>query len=203
MTEAWHGISSGEVAVTAMCVLLMSKVMDRKDFKNGIDWPSVVYVGSILNLAAVIQALHVDRWLGVALKPYLLSVVGSPASLIVAIILSMCVIRLLIVSMSSAAAIFVLILPPLLIPLGMNPWIVCMVAFAGGDIWYLKYLNAFYLCADLGTERGLYGHLYARLHRVHSLLEDVRAVAVAGRRRGFLTFPASPFIRHEGGRFCG
>lgn len=35
MTEAWHGISSGEVAVTAMCVLLMSKVMDRKDFKNG------------------------------------------------------------------------------------------------------------------------------------------------------------------------
>ena len=72
MTEAWHGISSGEVAVTAMCVLLMSKVMDRKDFKNGIDWPSVVYVGSILNLAAVIQALHVDRWLGVALKPYLL-----------------------------------------------------------------------------------------------------------------------------------
>ena len=158
MTEAWHGISSGEVAVTAMCVLLMSKVMDRKDFKNGIDWPSVVYVGSILNLAAVIQALHVDRWLGVALKPYLLSVVGSPASLIVAIILSMCVIRLLIVSMSSAAAIFVLILPPLLIPLGMNPWIVCMVAFAGGDIWYLKYMNAFYLCADLGTEGKMANH---------------------------------------------
>lgn len=158
MTEAWHGISSGEVAVTAMCVLLMSKVMDRKDFKNGIDWPSVVYVGSILNLAAVIQALHVDRWLGVALKPYLLSVVGSPASLIVAIILGMCVIRLLIVSMSSAAAIFVLILPPLLIPLGMNPWIVCMVAFAGGDIWYLKYMNAFYLCADLGTEGKMANH---------------------------------------------
>ena len=158
MTEAWHGISSGEVAVTAMCVLLMSKVMDRKDFKNGIDWPSVVYVGSILNLAAVIQALHVDRWLGVALKPYLLSVVGSPASLIVAIILGMCVIRLLIVSMSSAAAIFVLILPPLLIPLGMNLWIVCMVAFAGGDIWYLKYMNAFYLCADLGTEGKMANH---------------------------------------------
>ena len=158
MTEAWHGISSGEVAVTAMCVLLMSKVMDRKDFKNGIDWPSVVYVGSILNLAAVIRALHVDRWLGVALKPYLLSVVGSPASLIVAIILGMCVIRLLIVSMSSAAAIFVLILPPLLIPLGMNPWIVCMVAFAGGDIWYLKYMNAFYLCADLGTEGKMANH---------------------------------------------
>ncbi|MFQ9489815.1 MAG: SLC13 family permease [Bilophila wadsworthia] len=158
MTEAWHGISSGEVAVTAMCVLLMSKVMDRKDFKNGIDWPSVVYVGSILNLAAVIRALHVDRWLGVALKPYLLSVVGSPASLIVAIILGMCVIRLLIVSISSAAAIFVLILPPLLIPLGMNPWIVCMVAFAGGDIWYLKYMNAFYLCADLGTEGKMANH---------------------------------------------
>ena len=130
MTEAWHGISSGEV----------------------------VYVGSILNLAAVIQALHVDRWLGVALKPYLLSVVGSPASLIVAIILGMCVIRLLIVSISSAAAIFVLIFPPLLIPLGMNPWIVCMVAFAGGDIWYLKYMNAFYLCADLGTEGKMANH---------------------------------------------
>lgn len=125
MTEAWHGISSGEVAVTAMCVLLMSKVMARKDFKNGIDWPSVVYVGSILN---------------------------------VAIILSMCVIRLLIVSMSSAAAIFVLILPPLLTPLGMNPWSVCMVAFVGGDIWYLKYMNAFYLCAGLGTEGKMANH---------------------------------------------
>lgn len=158
LTESLHGISSGEVALAAMCALLITKVMDRDDFKSGIDWPAVVFVGSILNMAAVIQALKVDLWLGAALKPLLVGVVGSPYLLVVAMIAAACVIKLLIVSLTSASAIFALILPPLMVGCGINPWIACMVTFAGSDVWFLKYMNSIYLCTHFGTQGKMASH---------------------------------------------
>lgn len=44
MTEKLHRISAGEVAIMAMCLLLVLKVMDKNDFKTRIDWTSVVFV---------------------------------------------------------------------------------------------------------------------------------------------------------------
>ena len=41
---------------------------------------------------------------------------------------------------------------------GMNPWIACMVTFAGSDIWYLSYMNSIYLCAHFGTQGKMARH---------------------------------------------
>lgn len=152
MTESLHKISAGEVSVMAMCVLLLLKVMDKNDFRTGIDWSSVVFVGSILNMAAVIQSLKVDRWLGSELQPLLANVISEPALLIVTLVVAASCVKLIIVSLTSAAAIFVLILPPIMIANGINPWIACMVTFAGSDIWYFSYMNSIYLCAHFGTQ---------------------------------------------------
>lgn len=175
MTESLHKISAGEVAVTSMCVLLMLKVMDRNDFKNGVDWPSVVFVGSILNMASVIQALKVDKWLGAELKPMLLSVAGEPALLITTMVLAACVVKLIIVSLTSASAIFVLILPPVMINFGINPWIACMVTFAGSNIWYLNYMNSIYLCAHFGTKGEMANH-----NSMVKLCAAYTAICIAG-----------------------
>ena len=158
MTEKLHRISAGEVAIMAMCLLLVLKVMDKNDFKTRIDWTSVVFVGSILNMAAVIQSLKVDRWLGSELQPILVNVVSEPALLIITLVVAASVIKLIIVSLTSAAAIFVLVLPPLMIANGINPWIACMVTFAGSNIWYLSYMNSIYLCAHFGTQGQLAKH---------------------------------------------
>ena len=40
MTEGYHRINSGVVAVSAMCTLLGVRTMTANDFKNGIEWPA-------------------------------------------------------------------------------------------------------------------------------------------------------------------
>ncbi|WP_022659686.1 SLC13 family permease [Desulfovibrio desulfuricans] len=158
MTESLHKISAGEVSLMAMCTLMLLKVMDKNDFKTGIDWSSVVFVGSILNMASVIQSLKVDRWLGTELQPLLANVISEPALFIVTLVVVASLVKLVIVSLTSASAIFVLILPPIMIAHGMNPWIACMVTFAGSDIWYLSYMNSIYLCAHFGTQGKMARH---------------------------------------------
>jgi len=158
MSESVHGISSGEVALSAMCVLLITNVMSRDDFKNRIDWPSVVFVGSILNMAAVIQRLKVDVWLGAEFKPLLVSVASEPFLLIITLVISTCFIKFIIVSLTSASAIFVLVLAPIMVSFHINPWIACMVTFAASNIWYLKYMNSIYLCTHFGTQGQMADH---------------------------------------------
>jgi len=158
MTESLHKVSAGEVAITAMCALLIFKVMDSDDFKNGIEWPIVVFIGTLLNMASVFQALKVDKWLGAGLKPLFSTVAGEPALLIIAMVLATCVVKFILPSLIPTATIFVLFLPPVLINFGIHPWIACMVTFATGNIWYLSYMNPIYLCAHLGTKGKMAAH---------------------------------------------
>ena len=158
MTESLHRISAGEVAVAAMCVLLMLKVMDRNDFKNGVEWPAVVFVGTVLNVAAVIQALKVDKWLGTEFKALFGNVAGEPTLLIITMILAVCVVKFIILSLVSASTMFVLVLPPIMLNFGIHPWIACIVPFAAGNIWYLSYMNPIYLCAHFSTRGEMANH---------------------------------------------
>jgi DASS family divalent anion:Na+ symporter len=158
MTESLHQVSAGEVAIIAMCALLIFKIMDRDDFKNGVEWPIVIFIGTLLNMASVFQALKVDKWLGAELKPLFTTVAGEPALLIIAMILAVCVVKLVMLSPISAATIFVLILSPVMVNSGIHPWIACMVTFAAGNIWYLSYMNPLYLCAHFGTKGEMADH---------------------------------------------
>jgi hypothetical protein len=85
-------------------------------------------------------------------------VISEPALFIVTLVVVASLVKLVIVSLTSASAIFVLILPPIMIAHGMNPWIACMVTFAGSDIWYLSYMNSIYLCAHFGTQGKMARH---------------------------------------------
>lgn len=157
-TEGLHGITAGQVAVIAMCALIGFKVMTRDDFKNGIEWPAVIFVGSILNMATVIQTLKVDVYLGKVLEPVIASVIGNPYLLLLVLPFAVFAVRFIVVNLTSAAVLFALVLIPLMVAMGTHPWIVCFTAFASTNIWFLSYMNSIYLCAHYGTRGELADH---------------------------------------------
>ena len=158
MTETLHGVNSGVVAVTAMCTLLGLGVMTRDDFKNGIEWPAVMFVGSIFNMATIISTLKVDRFLATALKPILASVLSEPVLFICCLVVGVYLIRFVITSMTSGAVIYCLILAPILPSFGINPWIVIFVSFTAAGLWVIGYMNTIYLCGVYGTRGEMTTH---------------------------------------------
>lgn len=158
MTEGFHKINSGVIAVTAMCILLGIGTMTSHDFKNGIEWPAVMLIGSVFNMASVIATLKVDKYLGGQLEPILKSVLSQPVLFVVSICLAVYVLKFLITNMTSMAAMFSIVLAPLLPAYGIHPWIVIFVTFCAGGIWILSYTNTIYLCAHFGTRGEMTTH---------------------------------------------
>jgi DASS family divalent anion:Na+ symporter len=159
MTELVHGISASVVAVTAMCVLLGLKVMTAKDFKNGIEWPAVMLIGCVFNMAPVIKALGIDKYLGGIFGSVIAGLAAQPALFVTAIAVSIFIVKFLVTNMTSAAIMFSLILTPIAVQAGIHPWIIIFVAFCAGNIWLLKYQNTIYLCAQFATKGEMSDHL--------------------------------------------
>ena len=145
MTESLHKIDSGEVAVLSICVLLALNVLNRDDFRKGIDWAAIIYVGCILNIGAVFAALNINLWLGHALQPIVASFLSNGYLFVIALALAVLVCRLIIISMLATAVIFTIVLSPLVITHGMHPWIIAFVSFAASNIWFFFFQNSFYL----------------------------------------------------------
>lgn len=159
MTELWHGIDASVVAITAMSILLGLKIMTAQDFKNGIEWPAVVLIGSIFNMAPVIKTLAIDKYLGGIFGHYIAEMASQPALFITAIAVSIYITKFLITNLTSAAIMFSLILSPIAVQAGIHPWIVIFVAFCAGNTWLLKYQNTIYLCAQYATKGEMTDHM--------------------------------------------
>ncbi len=158
MTEGFHRINSGVVAVSAMCTLLGLRTMTNNDFKSGIEWPAVMLIGSVFNMASVIGFLKIDKYLGSLLGPFLDSVIRQPVLFVVFMAVAVYCLKFLLTNMTSMSVMFAMIFAPLLAPLGINPWIVIFVTFCAGGIWILRYTNTIYMCAHFGTQDQMATH---------------------------------------------
>jgi anion transporter len=175
MTESIHRISSGEVAVFSICALLALNVIDRSDFRRGIDWSAIIYVGCIMNIGSVFQALKIDMWLGHALGPAVSTFVSNPYLFVVALALAVYLSRLVIISLAATAVIYTIVLSPLVITHGMHPWIIAFVSFAASNIWFLFFMNSYYLLSFYATGGEMVEH-----RQMIKLSAAYAAVAIVG-----------------------
>ena len=151
MTERLHGIESSVVAITAVSALIAVGLMTTQDFKNGIDWPGVVLIGCVLNMAPVIRALKVDDYIAKVLAPQISSLVSNNFLLLMVFILTIYVLRYIIINMTSLTAMLLLVLVPTVVPLGIHPWIFIFVGYAASNVFTIPYTSTQYMCAQSAT----------------------------------------------------
>ncbi|MDR2573713.1 MAG: anion permease [Desulfovibrio sp.] len=158
MTEPLHKINAGIVGVTGICLLGALGVMTRKDFLSGIDWPSVMFIGTLLNMASVVGVLKIDKYLGDVLKPVLSVLVTNPYMLVAALILVVTVLKFGIVSLATSTVIVIFAFMPAAIAINVDPWIVAFIVWASCQIFVLPYMNSAYLCAHYATKGEMADH---------------------------------------------
>lgn len=185
MTGKMHGIHPAVVAVLAVMVLLIGKVFDRVEFRSGITWDALVFLGGIVGIGSVFPALGIDKWMGKLVAPVIMPLASDPYIFVIALSLTIIVLRFAILSQTALIAIFMLMLTPLAIQSGISPWVVGMIVLLCREYLdrllpecpvrcgILRHGRRFHYARLTGeVGRRLHDHLYCRAPCLCALLAD-------------------------------
>jgi len=158
MTEKTHGIAAALVALVALCVLLAFEIFDRTDFKSGIGWDSVIFIGSIIGLATVLPALQIDKWIATMLGSTITPLLSNVYLFVIAGAIMTYLLRFVIVSMTAIVSIFTVLLAPFALNAGVNPWVTGFIVFASAQVFNIAYQNSGYLAGFYATGGEMVNH---------------------------------------------
>ncbi len=145
MTEKLHGVLAAVVALIAVCILIGLGVFEREDFRSGMAWDAIIFIGCIINISSVFPALKIDKWLGMVAGPYLTPLVSNVWMFILVGSLTIYLVRFFIVSMTATFTIFVVIVTPFAVAAGINPFVTAFIIFTSVNVFHMFYQNSTYL----------------------------------------------------------
>ncbi|OPY89845.1 MAG: Inner membrane protein YbhI [Syntrophaceae bacterium PtaU1.Bin231] len=151
MTEKVHGISAAIVALIAMIILLYAKVFDRAEFRAKMPWDVIIFVGTIIGIAAVFPFLKIDKWMGTVLAPYVGPLVSNPYAFVAGFTVFIYILRFFFISQTGTIVIFTVMFTPLAVQAGINPWIAGMITLTAIMTWNTFYQNANYIITYSAT----------------------------------------------------
>jgi DASS family divalent anion:Na+ symporter len=161
LTVPLHGIDETWIALLGLLAFLSTGVLDKKSFKNDVDWPLILFFGVVNSMAMVSRHLKVDRWLMEIIQPVLGSVTLGPITFLTAVVLIVFCARFFL-----RKAAVVLILPLLIMPyaqeIGIHPGVVLITILAAGECFLLTYQDGPYQIAYSSTNGQAFTHGQAR-----------------------------------------
>ncbi|MCX5835036.1 MAG: SLC13 family permease [Deltaproteobacteria bacterium] len=158
MTERLHGINATVIALVGLVVLLACRVFDRQDFRSGIGWDNMIFIGMIINLGSVLPALKIDKWIAQTAGPMIEPMISNIYLFIVVLSFAIYAIRFVLVSFTATTAIFTVMLVPFALQAGINPWVTGFIVYASTNIWFIFYQNSTFLTCYYAVEGEMVTH---------------------------------------------
>ena len=156
--EPLLGVPSYVVALCALVAMFAANVIDMADFRSGIAWNSLLFIGVVLGLADVFAYLGIDEWVVGLCSPLFTSLAANPYAFVVGIAVATIVLRFLIVSEMAYINILMAFMVPLSSSLGIDPWTVGVCAYATVNPWFVRYQNPIYLTAYYAVDGAMASH---------------------------------------------
>jgi len=157
ITERVHGFSAAQVAVVALVLMLAFNIFDRVVFRSKIAWDSICFIGGILNLAALIPVLKIDKWIGTAIGPHMQPLMSNIYLFIIALCGLLFLLRFILVSQAACLTMFIVLFTPLAPVMNMSPLIPALIVLTSVNLWNVVYQNTTYLAAFYAG-RGMVKH---------------------------------------------
>ena len=149
MSQPLHGIDPAWVGLIGLCVLLVSGTLDEAALRSGVNWSFLLYLGVLVSLGEVFVQVGLDAWLASRLGSLLAPLAGS--SFVFCLALTVAAFGLsFMVRWQAASVLLTLVLAPAVGPLGINPWIVGLIALVATNSWFLPYQSTIYLALYYG-----------------------------------------------------
>lgn len=144
LTASTHRIDVPWIALGILFALLMLGFLGKSDFRRQIDWNFLIFLGSFIGVIQAIKYVQLDKWLTKQLAwlgPYMET---NFVLFILMLAVAIFVIRL-VLPVNATVVIFVSLLMPTAINLGVNPWLIgfLVLLLAEGFIW--PYQTSYYV----------------------------------------------------------
>lgn len=156
--EPLHHVPAHVVGLMALVASIACKIIGPSDFRSGISWDSLIFLGVVLSLASVLSHLGIDAWIVETCTPLFAVLSSSPYLFLAGVGLITVLLRFIIVSDMAFVNLFMVCMIPLSLSFGFNPWVVGVTIYAMVDPWFCLYQNPIYMSAYYATDGEMVKH---------------------------------------------
>jgi len=178
ITVPLHGIRETWVAVLGLLAFLATGVLDKKTFKNGVDWGLALFFGIVNSMAVVSRHLEVDRWLVTLIGPVLSTVTSGPCTFLIAVVTIVFCARFFL-RKAATAVISPLLIMPYGQAIGIHPGVVLVTILAASECFLLAYQDGPYQIAYSSTNGRAFTHRQARKILAIKFVGTILAIALS------------------------
>lgn len=143
-TTSLHKIQPPWLALLILYSMLLFGFLRKKEFKEKIDWPFLMYLGGLIGITGGFNAVGLDKWLALHLVGLGGFMRGNLELFLLALFATLFVIRLA-VPISATIVIAATVFMPLAEASGVNAWVVGMAILILGEMWFFPYQCSYYV----------------------------------------------------------
>lgn len=137
-TVGWHHTKPPYLAGCVLLALLVTGTLLRKDFRSKLDWPQIFFLLGLDSMVRVMDYLGLQKALADSVRQYFGFVHGNVV-VFIAVCLGVTLLVRLALPVTAGALTAAVILLPIAIAQGINPWIVIFCAAIFSDIAFFRY----------------------------------------------------------------
>ncbi|HEY5974728.1 MAG TPA: SLC13 family permease, partial [Geobacteraceae bacterium] len=160
-TQSLHHINGAWVAMLSFLMLFAGKVLDEKAVRNDIDWNFLISFGALVGFGTLISGSGLTAITADQLRPYLLSISGSPYIFLPVVSIATHLIRFAL-PLPAALLVGILSIVPISATIGIHPFVIALVLLASSNPWLVPYQNSIYLNMLESTEGRVFDHRQVR-----------------------------------------
>lgn len=148
-TEKMHGIPTAAVALMALALLIIFKIISVPEVSTGVNWDVIMFFGVAISLSPIFVNAKVSDWIVPILQPNLLSLAENPLAFLLVTTFGIMVIRFIDVPWGfSTIALTIPVLIPVFNQFGIHPLVASMAYIVGINFFLLSYQQPFTLMAE-------------------------------------------------------
>lgn len=143
LTASLHQIQAPWMGLTILYGLLLFGSLSKKELKEKVDWPFLLYLSGLTGMVNAFNFLGLDHMLAASL-PGLGATMRDNFNLFVLMLFGLILVIRLAVPISATIVVLATMLMPLAEINGVNPWVVGFIILMLGEIWFFPYQCSYY-----------------------------------------------------------
>lgn len=153
-TESLHGISVFTISIISFIALSSSSLLKPVDMQMKYPWPLFLTLGTLMAISSLLNTVGINNWLSPILGKVVGPYIGNVYILIIAVCLSVYLLRYAIISVLAVTIIVYAVFGPIAISMGVHPIIVLFIGYVSAAVYNLSFHNVSFIMvkATLGWD---------------------------------------------------
>jgi DASS family divalent anion:Na+ symporter len=147
ISSSWHQIPSAWISFSIFFVLLTSGILNKKDFKNGINWPFLFYLGTIIGIMRCVQEIGIDSWIIEGFS-WLTDIADDQLVWFIVLIYILSWLGGFLFGTMAAPALLFTVFLPIAQHSFLNTWMVAFIILMATEAWAFPYQSSYFLCYE-------------------------------------------------------